>query len=232
MNGDSAEMVAQRDGLGHRLSTTPLSRGSNYATGVFLVALAVGGVVLILVLPSTGAGLAGSIIIGLIALTCGVAGIGIFWDALAFRGRNIYTHPHGLVAETKAGPLSLPYADLLVYREQVNHMRGNQIVRTEVQWRLERRDGTPCDVASVAIQRLGDFWETALAQACEVQAAPRGAVTAVVARDGRLVKELAKPQGREDPELPTVLAALPAGVRQLPTRHQRQRGPGGGRASN
>lgn len=191
MGGDSddqarsTEETAQRDGLGRHLSTIPLSStGGDYAAVVLCAAVGVGlAALFVWAVPDVvaGASITGSIIadwialavIGWGALGCGAGVIGLVLNTMSFRGRNLHTYTDGLVAETKTGPLPLRYADLLVYRKQ--EVDENRNLRTE--WRIERQDGTPCDVLDIAIHR-GDVCETALARACEVQAAPQAAALA------------------------------------------------------
>jgi len=180
----STEEIAQRDGLGRHLSTIPLSStGGTYAVGVLWAAVGVGFAALFVwAVPDVvaGASITGSLVgdwialavIGSGVLGCGAGVIGLVLNAISFRGRNLHTYTDGLVAETKTGPLSLRYADLLVYRKQEVE---NGVTRTE--WGIERQDGTSCGVFDTVIP-LADVWETTLARACEVQAAPQAAALA------------------------------------------------------
>lgn len=178
--GRSAEDDAKRDGLGRRLSTSPLKAGGNYSLGFVLIALGVGAIVLLVFLgvPRTGGGTAGSIALGLLGLLFVSTGISTIRDGIAVQGRNVHTHERGLLVETKEGPLPLPYADLLVFRQQTDHKKGATTVYTEVSWQFERRDGTPWEIRTESTEGLQDLFEATLANACAVQAAPQAAALA------------------------------------------------------
>jgi len=163
--------------LGRRLATTPIKAGGDYTTGVVLLVLTAGCIALLVLvaLPQadSGGGIAGSIALAVLALFFLAGGVSSIRGGMAVQGRDVHTHEHGLVAETKEGPLSLPYADLLVYRQQTNHMKGNTVVRTEVSWRVERRDGTRWEVGPASALKLADLYETVLTRVCERQAGPQ-----------------------------------------------------------
>lgn len=148
--------------------------------GVVLAALALGGVVLLLALgvPRTGGGIAGSVAIALAVVAFAAAAVSSIYDGMALQGRHVHIHDRGLLAETKEGPLPLPYADLLVYREQIDHKKGTTTMYTVVNWWIERRDGTPWKVAPEAAGGLQDLFEATLAKACEAQAVPQAAALA------------------------------------------------------
>lgn len=180
----SVEEVAQRHEFGRRLSATPLSEGVSYLQAFFLVAVAAGGVVVLVSqgLPETGEEIAFAAIVALVSFPAAGFAISILRDGIAARARNVYTYETGLVVETKAGPLPLPYADLLVCREQIDHKRGSDTAYSEVYWKVERRDGTVCDILSVGRRlssaSLPGLCEAVLAKACEVQAGPQAAALA------------------------------------------------------
>ncbi|MGI8754840.1 MAG: DUF6585 family protein [Acidimicrobiales bacterium] len=175
----SAQEPAARDGLGHRLASAPLKAGSNYRVAAVLLALGIGGVVLLLVLgvPGTGGGIAGTTALALLTVLLVSSGVSAIRDGIAVRGRSVHTHEHGLLVETNDGPLLLPYADLVVYREQIDHKKGATTMYTTVTFRIERRDGTTwqCNAESIGLDEL---FESTLAKACEVQAAPQAAALA------------------------------------------------------
>lgn len=179
VNSRSAQEPTERDGLGHRVASAPLKAGSNYLVAAILVALGVGGVVLLLALgiPETGGGIGGTAALALLTVLLVASGISAVRDGIAVRGRSVHTHEDGLLVETKDGPLPLPYADLLVYREQIDHKKGTTTMYTTVTFRIERRDGAAwrCNAESLGLEEL---LESTLAKACEVQATPQAAALA------------------------------------------------------
>jgi len=61
-------------------------------------------------------------------------------------GQFVHSFEHGLVVDTKSGPLALPYRVLRIYRETVAHTQQEGFSETTqftvTHWRFERNDGT------------------------------------------------------------------------------------------
>lgn len=91
-----------------------------------------------------------------------------FSDANTFRrtaGRRVHRFEFGLVVPTKQGPLTLPYRDLRVYREETHHVKNRTIQYIDTQWVFQRRDGK---VWKTLLQRGGrESDDSALAGAYE-----------------------------------------------------------------
>lgn len=91
-------------------------------------------------------------------------------------GRHVYRFEHGLVVDTKEGPLALPYRDVSICRDQVNQNTGGTLWGV-VDWRFERSDGhvwkTGLDHKGTGNDEpLARVYEHALAMACASQREP------------------------------------------------------------
>jgi hypothetical protein len=178
----SAEEVARRNELGPLRSSTTLKTGMNFVAAVALTVAATVGAFLLFALgvPTAPGHIALIILLAPFTLLCGAAAVSAVRDGFAARGLQIYVYERGLVAETKADPLPLPYADLLVYRGQINHtdQLTGLAVRTDVNWRVFRRDNTPWEFLVVSTASFDDLLESTLVKACEAQASSQAALLA------------------------------------------------------
>jgi hypothetical protein len=99
-------------------------------------------------------------------------------DANTFRrtaGRRVHRFEHGLVVPTKKGPLTLPYRDLRIYRDETRHINNNVLQYVSTDWMFQRRDGTVWKTLltrgrrETADSALAALYEQALTTTCVQQ---------------------------------------------------------------
>lgn len=177
-----ADDLAHRHGLGARHASTPLKAGSDIVGGLILLALGVGGVVLLVSLgvPTTGGGAVGTLALALGALLFLASGAGLLRTGASSRGRRLHACAHGLVVELAGGPAPVPYTELMICRHQIDYQRSRTVVTSTVNWKLTQRHGTPwaLDLVTEPTDGLQTFLDAALANACAAQAEPQAAALA------------------------------------------------------
>lgn len=181
-----ARQVADRERLGPYVAAINLKAGANYGVAVVsvLVAAGCGALLVALGTPEGGGEVARTVGIGLFALFLLAVAVSAISSGRAIQGRKLHQFERGMVAETKQGPIALPYDDILVYREQTNTYRagaakvpGNEM-STSVTYRIERRNGPDWENSADAGADAVEAYELALQKACEAQVGPDAATLA------------------------------------------------------
>lgn len=181
-----ARQVADRARLGPYVATIALKAGANYGVAFVSVLVATGCVALLVALgkPEGGGAVARTAAIGLFTLFLLAVAASSISSGRALHGRKLHQFERGMVAETKQGPIALPYDDILVYREQTNTYRGGarQVpgneMYTSVTYRIERRNGPDWENSADAGPEAAAAYELALQKACEAQVGPDAATLA------------------------------------------------------